>query len=72
MYVRVEARPGAKRESVIETGDRTYTVAVKEPAERGLANKRIREIVAEFLGVPAGKLKLVSGHRSPRKIYSVD
>ena len=71
MYVRVEVRPGAKRESVLQTDDKTYVIAVKEPAERGLANKRVRTVLAEHLGVTEGKLRLISGHRSPRKIFTV-
>lgn len=71
MYVRVEVRPSAKRESVLQTDDKTYVIAVKEPAERGLANKRVRAVLAEELGVSEGKLRLISGHRSPRKIFTV-
>ncbi len=72
MYVRVEARPGARKESVIQSDEKTYTIAVKEPAERNLANKRIREVLAEHLGVAVSKIKMISGHRSPRKIFTID
>jgi uncharacterized protein (TIGR00251 family) len=72
MYVRVQVRPGAKRESLIETEGKTLTIAVKEPAERGLANARVREVLAEHFGVPLGKVRMISGHRSPRKIFDID
>jgi uncharacterized protein (TIGR00251 family) len=72
MYVRVEVRPGAKRESVMHLDDKTLTIAVKEPAERNLANMRVRELVAEEFSVPVGKVKMISGHRSPRKIFTID
>jgi uncharacterized protein YggU (UPF0235/DUF167 family) len=72
MYVRVEVRPGAKRESVMHLDDKTLTIAVKEPAERNLANLRVRELVAEEFSVPVGKVKMISGHRSPRKIFTID
>lgn len=71
MYVRVEVRPGARKESVLQTDDKTYTIAVKEPAERNLANARVREVLAEHLSVPIGKVRMVSGHRSPRKIFDI-
>lgn len=71
MYVRVEVRPGARKESVLQTDDKTYTIAVKEPAERNLANLRVREVLAEHLSVPIGKVRMVSGHRSPRKIFDI-
>ena len=72
MYVRVSVRPDAKKESVIRTDDTTYSIAVREPAERNLANNRVRELLAEELSVAVGKIRMVSGHRSPKKIFSVD
>lgn len=71
MYVRVTVRPSAKKEAVIRTDDTTYSIAVREPAERNLANTRVRELLAEELSVPLGKVQLISGHRSPKKIFSV-
>lgn len=71
MYVRVEARAGAKRESVLQTDDKTYAISVKEPARNNLANNRIKELLSEHLEVPVGKLRMISGHRSPRKIFTV-
>lgn len=71
MYVRVEVRPGARKESVLQTDDKTYTIAVREPAERNQANARVREVLAEHLSVPIGKVRMVSGHRSPRKIFDI-
>jgi uncharacterized protein YggU (UPF0235/DUF167 family) len=71
MYIRVEAKPKSKKESVIQTDEKTYTISVKEPAQRNLANERIRELLAEELGVSKGKIKLISGHRSPRKIFTI-
>lgn len=71
MYVRVEVRPGARKESVLQTDDKTYTIAVREPAERNMANMRVREVLAEHLSVSIGKVKMISGHRSPRKIFDI-
>lgn len=71
MYVRVQVRPGSKRESLIETEGKTLTIAVKEPAKQGLANARVREILADHFGVPATNVRMISGHRSPRKIFDI-
>lgn len=71
MYVRVEVKPGAKRESVMHIDDKTLSIAVKEPAEQNQANIRVRVLIAEEFGVPVGKVKMVSGHRSPRKIFDI-
>lgn len=71
MYVRVTVRPGAKKEAIIRIDETTYSIAVREPAERNLANSRVREMLADELSVPVGKVQLISGHRSPKKIFSV-
>lgn len=72
MYVRVSVRPDAKKEAVIRVDDTSYSIAVREPAERNLANNRVREVLADELSVPVGKVRLISGHRSPKKIFSID
>jgi uncharacterized protein YggU (UPF0235/DUF167 family) len=72
MYIRVEARPNSRKESILQSDEKTYTISVKEPAQLNMANKRIREILAEHLGIPLGKIKMISGHRSPRKIFTID
>lgn len=71
MMVKVFVTPSAKRESVEEKGD-TLAIAVKEPAERNLANTRMREIVAERLSVPVGKVRILTGHRGRSKIVSIN
>jgi uncharacterized protein YggU (UPF0235/DUF167 family) len=71
-YVRVQVNPSAKKESLIQTDEKTYSISVKEPAKQNLANMRVRELLARHLGVPTAKVRMVSGHRSPRKIFDID
>ena len=72
MYVRVQVKPGAKKESVIRTDEKTFSIAVKEPATQNLANMRVRELVAKEMGVSIQRVRMISGHRSPRKIFDID
>jgi len=72
MYIKVKVEAGAKKEKITQVSDDHFEVSVREPAERNLANRRILALVAEFFKVPAGKVKLVSGHHSPGKILDVD
>ncbi len=44
---------------------------VDEKAKEGRANKRLIEILAEHLGVPKSRLRLVSGARSRDKLVEV-
>ena len=72
MYVRVAVIPGAKKEKVTRESDTRFEMQVKEPAERNLANRRVKTLLAEHLNVQEGKIRLVTGHRSPVKMFDVD
>lgn len=72
MYIKVRVTPNAKKESIMQLKDREYAISVREPAERNLANMRIREIMAEQYDVVVGKVHIISGHRSPSKIINID
>jgi len=72
MYIRVSVIPNAKKERIKTISDTRFEMQVKEPAERNLANKRVRTLLAETLGVSVGKVQLVTGHRSPVKMFAVD
>lgn len=71
MYLKVRARVKAGDEKIICKSDDHYEIWVKEPAERNLANIRIRQILAQELKVPEGTVRLISGHHSPSKIFSI-
>ncbi len=72
MYCKVKVVPGAKKESFVKKSEDHFNVSVKEKAEQNLANKRVLELVAEHFKVPYGKVRLISGHHSPSKIFRVD
>lgn len=72
MYVHARVRAGARKEEIGEAGDSRLRIAVREPAERNLANRRVIELVARHYKVAPGKVRIVSGHHSPSKILSVD
>ncbi|MEK7068677.1 MAG: DUF167 domain-containing protein [Patescibacteria group bacterium] len=72
MYISVRVLAGAKKESVEEVRAGRLRVAVKEPAKQNLANRRVLALVAAHFGIAVNKVRLVSGHTSPSKIFSVD
>lgn len=70
MYVKVRVIVGAKEEKIIRKSDDHFNISVKEKAKANEANRRIKEIlVSEF---ETGDVRLVSGHHSPSKIFSVE
>lgn len=74
MYVKIEVAAGAREESVKKTGADSFLVSVREKAERNLANRRVAKLIREYFGGAGGRVavKIVSGHRSPRKILTVE
>jgi uncharacterized protein YggU (UPF0235/DUF167 family) len=68
--VRVRVTPGARREKVAEEKGVLH-ISVKEPAEGGAANARVRELVALRYGVAPKSLRLVKGARSTHKTFSI-
>ncbi len=72
MYIKVHVVAGARKERVTKESDTEFHIHVKEPAERNMANKRVREILAWELGISPVKVKMLTGHRSPSKVYTVD
>ncbi|MBU6214692.1 DUF167 domain-containing protein [Patescibacteria group bacterium] len=70
MFIKVLVTPGAKKEKLEENGD-AFAISVREPAAQNRANDRVREIIAERFGVPAGKVRILTGHRSRAKMVSI-
>ena len=67
-YIRVRVQTGRRKESVTHEHD-LWRIAVREKAERGAANVRVRELLAHALQVPPKALRLVAGATSPAKTY---
>ena len=72
MYVKVRVTPDAKKELCEQVSADHLKISVREPAEQNRANRRVLELVARHFAVPSGKVRLISGHRSPSKIFSVE
>lgn len=67
-YIRVRVQTGCRKESITHEHD-LWKVAIREKAERGSANKRVREVLAHALTVPPNALRLVKGATSPAKTF---
>ena len=69
-HIFVRAYPAAKSEHVELRNDKLY-IYVREPASQGLANRRVGQLVADYYGVEAKKLRIISGHTTQNKIFTV-
>jgi len=71
MYLSVRVVAGAKKEKVEKVGENRLKIEVKQPAKQNLANKRVLELIAAYLKVPVSKVRMINGHQSPSKLFSV-
>ena len=72
MRIFVKARPGSHKECIEKIDDTHFVVAVREPPEKGLANRVIRKVLADFLGVGLARVTQLSGFSSRQKVFSVE
>lgn len=71
MRVFVKAKPRSKEERVEKIDDTHFVVFVKEPPVQGRANAAITKALAQYVGVPASSVRLLSGFSSKEKIFDV-
>jgi len=71
MLIKVKAKPKSKKEGVKQLDKNTFEVRVNVPPEKGKANERIRELLADFFKVPKSRIKLVRGETSKEKIFEI-
>ena len=72
--IRLEVKvvPGSSRSAVVGWLGETLKVRVTAPAERGRANTAVEEALADALGVPRARARVVAGAASARKIVEVE
>jgi uncharacterized protein YggU (UPF0235/DUF167 family) len=69
IYVKVSA--GTKIEKMQEVSPGHFKIKVQEPAEKGRANERVIELVAEYFNVSISSVTLKRGASSRDKTVSV-
>ena len=72
MHIAVKVTPQARRESVVALADGALSISVKEKPERGAANGRVRELLADYFGVPLSRVNMIKGHRAHNKLFSIE
>jgi len=71
MYIKVKVHAGEKQNRLERKPPDAFEIWVKAPAERGLANAAVREILARELNIDAKKLNLIKGAATPSKIFEI-
>ena len=78
-YVHVKVTAGARKESLKpvrsasgQESEDHFEIAVREKAERNMANARVIALVALHFAVTANKVRIVNGHHHPSKLLVIE
>lgn len=70
MYIKIHIYPDSRIDDLQVIDTDFYKILVRAPAERGLANSSMLDLLHKQH--PNKKIKIVSGHLHPHKIVSVE
>lgn len=68
----VKVVPGATQSRIVGRLGEALKIRVQAPPEKGKANTAVLALLADFLGVPASHLSIVSGQSAPTKVIRVE
>jgi uncharacterized protein YggU (UPF0235/DUF167 family) len=71
MFLKVKVFPNSKNNEIIKKDNNHFEIKVKEKAQRGLANIKVREILAQYLNIPKQRLILIKGKVKQNKIFKL-
>lgn len=72
LRLRVKVQPRARKRGVDWLAPGECKVRVLAPPVEGKANREVLEVLAADLGVPVGRLTILLGEKSGRKVVAVD
>ena len=70
--VTLRVQPGARRNEVVGLVEGVLRVRVTAPAQGGKANRAVVQLLADLLGVPRGRIRILRGHASRDKVIFVE
>ena len=70
--LKVRVQPRASRSQVLGYDGQTVRVRVTAPPEDGKANDAVVALLAEALGVPRSRVRILRGHAARNKLVSVE
>lgn len=71
MLIKVKVTPESKKDEIVKRSEDSYLVKVKEKAEGGMANMKVKQILAEYFKITGEKIKLIKGGKRPNKIFEI-
>jgi len=71
MFIKAKVLPNSKKEELTKRSEDNFEIKVREKPEKGLANKRVIEILSFYLNIPATNIRLVKGAKQRNKIFEI-
>ncbi|MFA6080875.1 MAG: DUF167 domain-containing protein [Patescibacteria group bacterium] len=71
MLIKVKVTPEAKKDGIVKRSEDSYLISVREKAEGGMANQKVKLILAGYFKIAEGKIRLIKGGKRPNKIFEV-
>ena len=68
MLIKLRVHPESKKNKIIQKDNDCFEAWVRAPAEHGLANKAVLQLLGRQLKMAPGKLRMVKGAHSRSKI----
>jgi len=72
MHIKVKVSTDQNKEKIEKISEDRFECFVKEKPENNMANKRLIELLAQYFGITENKVRIVKGHHSPSKIFSIE
>jgi uncharacterized protein YggU (UPF0235/DUF167 family) len=72
MYIHIKALTNQKEDRISERKPGYFEVLVREKPEQNQANRKIIQILAEYFKIKPEKVRMISGHHKPSKIFDIN
>ena len=72
MLIKVKVYPCSDENSISQKSEDSFVIKVREKAERGEANRKVKEVLAGYFHLPLVKVRLIKGGKKPNKIFEID
>ena len=70
-FIKAKVKTGEKRDRLESVGENAFKISVRAEAKQNQANDRACELIAAHFKIPLSRVRLVSGHHRPSKLFSV-
>ena len=61
----------SKKDEIIKKSEDSFLVKVREKAEGGMANQKVKQILADYFNISDNKIRLIKGGKRTNKIFEI-